>query len=118
LSAWDRIRNRVPSSLQQCLVHTFTTKLMQYTDDDDNDDDDRRVYLIIEVKLTECRYVFCPLDHDHQLLLHRLTDVLYVSWLLLVDTHRVHSHAHLYTDSISYVTSSVSSLLSRHRQNI
>jgi len=52
-------------------------------------------YLVIETELAECRDVFGPFDHDHQLLLHRLTNVLHAGQLLLFHACRVHRHTHL-----------------------
>ena len=69
---------------------------------DDYDDEDDEVYisglyLVIKTELTERWYVLGPLNHHHQLLLHRLTNVLHVGGLLLIGAHRVHGHTHLYT---------------------
>ena len=51
--------------------------------------------LIIQTELTEGGNILGPLDHHHQLLLHRLTDVMHVRWSLLLDAHRGDGHTHL-----------------------
>ena len=55
-----------------------------------------REYLVVEIELAESGDVLCPLNHDHQLLLHRLTNVLHRRRLLLICADRVHCHTHLH----------------------
>ena len=54
-------------------------------------------YLVVKTQLAEGGDVFRPFNHDHELLLDRLTDVAYIGQFLLIDTHCVHCHTHLHT---------------------